>query len=380
MARIAIVTPLRDAYSETFIKAHVEGLPAAVTLLYGDAFPTHYDDGELILPRGSIFRRFLRLARRELLGTPMESFRRKGLVKILKAHQVQAVLAEYGPCGAHQVDPCDAAGIPLIVHFHGYDAYRRGVLETYRSKYLRMFEAAAAIVAVSHDMEHQLGSLGAPVHKVHYNPCGIDLAQFRASGEVAQAPTFLAVGRFVDKKGPQLTLAAFAQVVRQERAARLVMMGDGPLLGACQDLAGGLGIAEAVEFTGAAPHGHVAEIMGRARAFVQHSVRASDGDSEGTPVAVLEAQASGLPVVATRHAGIKDVIVEGETGFLVDEHDVDGMADHMLRLAGDASLAERLGRAGRRRVETHFGLERSLKTLWGIIEDAIKTSGGDCET
>ena len=154
-------------------------------------------------------------------------------------------------------------------------------------------------------------------------------------------------------------------------AARLRMIGDGPLWGPCLDLAKALAISDAVTFLGPQPHEVVKEEMRRARCFVQHSVEAQSGDSEGTPVAILEAGASGLPVVSTRHAGIPDVVVEGETGLLVDEFDVRAMAAHMLRLAREPNLAADLGRAARQRMESHFSNEKSLSRLWSIIESCI---------
>jgi glycosyltransferase involved in cell wall biosynthesis len=107
--------------------------------------------------------------------------------------------------------------------------------------------------------------------------------------------------------------------------------------------------------------------MRAARAFVQHSIVASDGNSEGMPVSILEASATGLPIVATRHAGIPEAVVDGETGLLVDERDVDGMAAHMGRLASDPAFAAALGSAGRGFVEKHFSLEVSLARLWEVI-------------
>ena len=114
--------------------------------------------------------------------------------------------------------------------------------------------------------------------------------------------------------------------------------------------------------------------MKRARAFVQHSIRPSSGDSEGTPVGVVEAGASGLPVVATRHGGIKDVVVEEETRLLVDEGDVDAMALHMTRLAADPSLAGHLGAAGRDRIAARYGMDARIELLWGILQDAAGTT------
>ncbi|MFP3867397.1 MAG: glycosyltransferase, partial [Desulfobacteraceae bacterium] len=96
------------------------------------------------------------------------------------------------------------------------------------------------------------------------------------------------------------------------------------------------------------------------------------GDSEGTPVAVLEAGACGLPVVATHHGGIKDSVVHGETGFLVDEGDIVGMAAYMLKLAQEPELAATMGRRGREHIKANYSMDRSIANLWRIIENCIQ--------
>src|SRR4030095_662225 len=107
---------------------------------------------------------------------------------------------------------------------------------------------------------------------------------------------------------------------------------------------------------------------------VQHSVVAPSGDCEGTPVSILEAGATGLPVVSTRHAGIPDVVIEGDTGFLVDEGDVAGMARHMIQIARNPRLADTMGRAARKHIEQNFSKDQRIKNLWSIIEGAIVNS------
>jgi glycosyltransferase involved in cell wall biosynthesis len=185
------------------------------------------------------------------------------------------------------------------------------------------------------------------------------------------------VGRFVERKAPQLTLLASARVHERYPHARLRMVGNGPLLDACRDLARGLGVVSAVTFLDAQPPSVIQEEMRHARAFVQHSIEAPSGDSEGTPVAILEAGASGLPVVATRHAGIPDVVIEDRTGLLVDEHDIAAMAEAMIRLIDDPALAARLGAAGRDHVRANFSMDRSLDRLWAIIAACFDTPADD---
>jgi len=368
---IAIATPGQDAYSETFIRAHITRLPADVHVLYGGVPPTLVDDGLPISPF-TLSEHVKWTTERVFARRTWDEWQRGRIVLALRQLGVQAVLAEYGHMGVSLMAACAEAGVPLVVHFHGFDAYDRAALGGAGHSYPELFAQASAIIAVSRAMRAQLIGLGAPDDKVHVNPCGVDLDMFAAGSPQAAPATFLAVGRFVDKKAPDLTLQAFRHVLSAVPHARLVMIGDGPLLGACQRLARIEGIDDRVEFLGVRRHAEVAQRMQAARAFVQHSVTASSGDSEGTPVAVLEAQASGLPVVSTRHAGIPDVVLDGETGLLVDEGDVDGMARAMIRLAQEPELAARMGAAGRARVEAEFSMEKSISNLWQIIQTTIQ--------
>jgi glycosyltransferase involved in cell wall biosynthesis len=155
------------------------------------------------------------------------------------------------------------------------------------------------------------------------------------------------------------------------------MLGDGPLHKQCVEVARELGIDQGVDFPGSVDHVEVAAWMRRARCFVQHSLRAEDGDSEGTPVAVLEASSCGLPVVSTKHAGIVDAVVDGTGGFLVEEGDIDGMARQMLRLVREPALAEKMGAAARQHVIANYSSERSLGSLRSVLLGASRR--GDFE-
>jgi glycosyltransferase involved in cell wall biosynthesis len=275
------------------------------------------------------------------------------------------------------MEACRRLAIPLIVHFHGYDASEHRVLKEHAETYPILFAEAAAIIAVSRTMQRKLVSLGAPPEKVNYNPYGVDCERFGGASPARAAPVFLAVGRFVEKKAPQITLTAFAQVWKLDSSVRLRMIGDGPLLDECRALAKELAIEDAVKFLGTQAPYVVQQEMRQARCFVQHSVEASNGDCEGTPVGILEAGASGLPVISTQHAGIPDVVIEGETGFLVAEKDVDGMAARMIDIVKSPQLAELLGQQARQHVERNFSKQQSLGRLWSIIESAIARENGD---
>jgi colanic acid/amylovoran biosynthesis glycosyltransferase len=374
---ICIISPRKSAYSETFIQAHLKRLPAEVKLLHGTLmrggdFPAMTGDDRPLL---SLAERGLTLLWREAFGIRVTRFQDAALRRYLRREKVEAVLAEFGYTGASVSDACHAAGVPLIVHFHGNDAFKQKWLGRYQAAYQRMFSTVAAVIAVSRDSEQRLADLGAPRDRLFYDPCGADTSIFTGADPGTSPPTFLSVGRFVDTKAPHLTLLAFRDVARACPEARLIMVGDGVLMEACRQLTMALDMEKAVDFLGVQSPAEIAALMREVRAFVLHSVTTSEDDVEGTPVAVLEAGAAGLPVVSTRHAGIKDVVVHTETGFLVEEGDIQAMARYMIELIRSPALAARLGKRARAHVSTNFSQEKSLATLWRIIEGVMPRDG-----
>ncbi|MCU1266082.1 MAG: hypothetical protein JWM21_2400 [Acidobacteria bacterium] len=364
---LCIVTPYPPSPTETFIRAHAQRLPLKTVIVHSWR-PSIGDHTVLSYPR-LVYHKL----KRTLLRNDHEREKTAAYLKVFRKYDVVAVLAEYGGCGVWCAEACRQADVPLIVHFHGHDASDREILKMFEDTYAGMFEQAAAIIAVSHAMREKLVTLGAPREKIHYNPCGVDCEKFGGADPDNAPPVFIAVGSFREKKAPHLTITAFSQVHRAYPSARLRMIGEGALLSECRKLASDLGVSDAITFLGVQNHLVVEEEMRKARCFVQHSVVAASGDSEGTPVAVLEAGATGLPVVSTKHGGIPDVVIEGQTGFLVDECDVEGMAERMLRLARDPALAGTMGRNARTHIATNFSMDLSLGRLWSIIDSAIKS-------
>jgi glycosyltransferase involved in cell wall biosynthesis len=360
--RVAVFSPNKCAPSETFIRAHIERLPLETVPIYGGGWQRFGDRGPL-WPMARFAGRVLG----KVVPSATAALYDRALAGKLRALGIDVALAEYGMTGVEVLGACLAARIPLVVHFHGFDASSKPVIQRYLSGYRRMFAAASAVVAVSAPMRAQLIAWGAPEERTHLNSYGVDEARFVGAAPADAPALFVAVGRFVEKKAPQLTLRAFGQVLRVDPSARLIMVGEGPLLDPTRRLAAELGLQQSVEFPGAQHPEQISAFMQRARAFVQHSVTAPDGDSEGTPVAIIEAQMSGLPVVSTRHAGIPDVVIDGETGFLVNEGDVAGMGRMMARLASQPALAARLGESARRRALAGYTLSRHLEQLAGIL-------------
>lgn len=369
--RILVALSRSPAISQTFVVDHIEHLQARCFALFGPGFVPLVDDR----PLSGTWRRALWVVGLSLARAMKRRIARPwsaAVARFLRREGIDAVLAEFGPAGVQMMDACDMAGVPLIVHFHGRDAYSSGVLSRAGRAYGELFSRAAAIVVVSSDMRRRLLQLGAAGEKLHVIPCGVDPRAFKGGDPASAAPVFVSVGRFVPKKGALFTIAAFKLVYDVDPSARLVMVGEGPSLEACKQRVSALGLGDAVRFTGDLPRPEVAALLRSARGFVLHSITTKDGDREGTPVALLEAGATGLPSVATIHGGIPEIVSHGRTGFLVEERDVEGTAEAMLRLLRDPALARRLGEAARVKIGDGHTLDISIGRLRSVIEGSLQ--------
>ncbi|PKB17454.1 glycosyltransferase [Flavobacterium sp. 5] len=366
--RIAIVSPSQNGYSETFIQEQKNGLKGKVFYYFGGEVPHYLEEfGKL---SNQYIAWSIKIKRR--LGFKTVSVAEEAFSYSLKKNKVQVVLAQYGPTAHQIVNVCKNQKIPLIAHFHGFDASVQSVIEN-SNYYKEVFDYSTFVIAVSISMQKRLIEIGCLKEKVIYNPC-VANSVFNEIKPNFTESTFIGLGRFVNKKAPYYTILAFKKVHDQFPNARLVIGGIGELFETCLNLVRLMQLEEAVLLPGVINRVQFIEYLSKGLAFVQHSVTALNGDQEGTPVAVLEASAAGLPVISTIHAGIPDVIIDNETGLLVEEHDVDAMAEKMILLLKNKELAIQLGNNGKLRMKANFTLRRHLDVIDDLIERAISNT------
>jgi len=376
MAKIAIAALSFNAPSETFIRNHVQQIAPGQTVLLCNDYTGAQQFGCPVLsliepwsPPQTLVERVANAIRhrwRKHVRPGLTPANRSRVATFLKQHNVTALLAEYGPTGCLLMNVCRELEVPLFVHFHGYDASMLLRWKHQVRHYRKLFHIATGIIAPSQFLATKLLEIGCPPEKMHLSPCGVDPHIFRPS--VRKFGHILAVGRLVEKKAPHLTIEAFAQIADKFPGSRLDIVGDGPLKQQCLELISRLALSQRITLHGALSSHRVAEMMQEAYLFVQHSVTATSGDTEGLGVSLLEAMASCVPVIATRHNGFVETVSDGETGFLVDEYDVSGMAAAMALLLDDPDRAAALGAAGRARVLEHFTIEHTRDRLRAIME------------
>lgn len=366
---LCIIKPNKDAFSETFIQEHINRLHGNKKVLYGGSFPVYDHEGKyLIKSRLGIISY---LIQKRLFKKQDIPVRTNALVNYLKAEKIDVVFAEYGTVGAMVTQACKQANVPLVIHYHGADVHHRATVAKYLPWYKKAFEYASAFIAVSGDMVEELQKLGAPADKIYHASCGIDTDRFPLLDISGSKINFLSVGRFVEKKSPQSVVNAFKLVIEKFADARLNMVGQGPLFQDTKKLIADMGLTGYITLTGVLKTEQIKELMKLSRAFVQHSVTAQNGDGEGTPVTILEASSSGLPVVSTRHAGIKEAVIDGVTGYLDEEHDIAAMANSMIKLAESPQLAVTMGKAGRKHMIANYDINKRIALLDTIIKNSI---------
>jgi len=375
MYMILFVTSKNIEKSPTFVRQQVAWLHPSGIL--SDGYRPYLYQGK------TIFRFLLRLSVIRILLKRMLSplyihLYNKALYRFLKTKNFDVILCQFGTQGANIIDACHRANVPVVVHFHGCDAFVHKTIKKYAEAYRNMFTKAAYIIAVSEDMRKQLINLGAPADKVILRPCGVNTNLFAHAQPATSEKILLFVGRFTAKKDPVSLLKAFHHARQSVPDAKLVMIGKGELHQLVMKTIDELNLRNSVEVLGWQKPEEVAHRMQQARAYVQHSIFAPNGDSEGSPNSIIEAAGSGLPVVSTRHAGIKESVIEGVTGYLVDEGDWQGMSEYMIKLLNDPELAEKMGQAGRRHILEHYDVEQQMDKIQEILTKAITEKRALC--
>jgi colanic acid/amylovoran biosynthesis glycosyltransferase len=283
--------------------------------------------------------------------------------------------AHFAPDGAAALPLADALRVPLIVTLHGYDVterdrYMRKTLagKLYLRRRARLWERASLFICVSEFIREQALRAGFPKEKLRVHYIGINRQVFYPAPAPAEKMV-LFVGRLVTKKGCIHLLRAMRRVQDAEPDAQLIVVGDGPLRESLQKSANELRLR--CEFVGSQPGSAVLGWIRRASLLCIPSITAPDGGSEGLGMVILEAQASGRPVVGFHSGGIPEAVKHGVTGLLAANEDEAELSRHILRYLQDKAFWQRCSAAGINWTAERFDLDRQTRELEGIYEECL---------
>lgn len=290
---------------------------------------------------------------------------------LARRDDIGLLVGHFGPSGMTAMQVGLLNDIPSVTIFHGYDVSMLLRDERWIERYRTLFDFSTHLVSVSDAGRQRLIDIGCPADKVSTVHLGVDVTRFacrRQRGRRRHPRRVLMVARLTEKKGVDTAIRAIARAREDEPALTLRIIGEGECRPDLEALARALDVEDAVELLGALPPERVRLELAACDLLVQPSVTAADGDREGIPVALMEAMASGVPVIASRHSGIPELVVHGQTGLLAGERDSDELAEHIVSIVRDRSLRLGLSRRARVHVEESFNLVPQARRLGNLLD------------
>jgi colanic acid/amylovoran biosynthesis glycosyltransferase len=322
--------------------------------------------------------------RRNRLAVPLQTLSR-AYERPARGVRPAVLHAHFGTQAVHLLRLRRRLGVPLVTTFYGYDAGSIPALPGWREWYARLFVGGDRFLAEGGAFRQRLIDLGCPPEKVTVQHLGVDLTAipFRLRRPARGEPLrVLMAASFREKKGHEYALRAFAEARRRFEdgntgcGIELHLIGDGALRPRIEELIRDLELGSAVTLLGAQPHAAFYEEALRCHVFLSPSVTAADGDTEGgAPVGLIEASATGMPVVASQHADIPEVVRQGETGWLAPERDVAALTAHLVALLQRPESWPEIGERGRRHIEAEYDLRIQARRLDTIYAE-LRREGG----
>jgi colanic acid/amylovoran biosynthesis glycosyltransferase len=281
----------------------------------------------------------------------------------------------FGNTGVHLLPVIERWDRPCVVSFHGMDVQRRETERGYEANLRKLLRLVPLILVRSRSIAERLRELDCDSRKIRLNRTGIPLDGFPYLVRNVPADgawTIVQACRLVPKKGLATALRAFASFAKAFSKSRFLIAGDGPLRRELEELSQNLGLQKRVVFLGFLGQIELRELYEKAHIFMHPSELPPDSNQEGVPNSMLEAMASGLPVVATHHGGIPEAVTDGVSGWLVPERDVAGLTRSLFRLVEDPARWRAMGAAASDTVTREFAQSRQIESLESAYFEAIE--------
>ena len=306
--------------------------------------------------------------RRRLLHLPMQGIYMERFSQVLRSNGSRLLHAHFGNTGTLIMPLRRYLGLPLVTNFYGADTAPSSTDPTFPELRRRLFVEGDLFLVEGPHMRQRLIDLGCPPEKIRIQRIALRISDLPPAknyrGQDSPQPRLLFAGRFVEKKGLVYALEACEILARRNLRFELRVIGDGPLNDSVRRFVRDRRLNGFVQFLGFLSYADYLRELREADALVQPSVTAANGDTEGgAPTTILEAQALGVPVVATRHADIPNVVARDGSAFLVPERDSRALAEALERLITAPEVWPRMGEAGRAHVREFHDVSREIDRL-----------------
>jgi len=294
---------------------------------------------------------------------------------IIGKRNIKVLHAHFGPVGYSSLGLAFETGIPLITTFYGHDLSQLPSQKPeWRDNFVKLFSIGSLFFVEGPFMRQQLIKLGCPEEKAQIQPLGISLEKFpfrerklRRDGEIR----VLIAGTFTEKKGIPFAVEAFCRVASRRSNLVLTIIGDArpreEELAIKREIDSTIErhrLSSRVRAMGFRAYSELIDQMYLNDILISPSVQALDGDNEGgAPVTLIEAAATGMPILSTRHCDIPSVVVDRKSGYLVTERNVDELESKLEFLISDPASWADLGREARKNIESHYDLRRTILSL-----------------
>ena len=420
--RIAIIILEFPALNETFILDHITGLldrghdvhifataPKGEAKVHGEIERYHLlgrtvyrDSKKFIIPNNRLIRvlKAIPLLAHSLLANPRSTFNSLNIFRFGRAAASLAMLYEMGPFliksgrydivhghfpgnGELAVRMRDIGAITgkIVTHFHSYHMH---LIESGKKAHLfpDLFKKGDLFLTNGEHSKRFFDQVGWGGGKMIIHRLGVSVGLFNASKprlSAGEQVRLLSVGRLVEKKGFEYSIQGVAKVLKSFPNVQYEIAGDGPLRSSLEKLVAELGVANNIKLLGFQTREEVLRLLRAANIFLAPCVTSDGrsgtcwvGDVETGPVVVLEAMASGMPIISTRHTGIPEMVHDGESGFLLEERDVDGIADRLTHLLKHPEIWQGMGQKGRNHVEEYHNLDKQTDRLVEIYRQLLE--------
>jgi colanic acid/amylovoran biosynthesis glycosyltransferase len=285
----------------------------------------------------------------------------KSLYNHLKQEKPDVLHCHFATMGVIGVQEAVKLGVPTVCSFYGYDVSRNLKHKVWVDSYKRYFGRLDRAIGISNHICCKIENFVSKekIELIHLPFKAELIKNTYPSQRLDNEVRCLFIGRLVDKKSPLELIQSFskAKSLETENKLKLAIIGDGPLMEQSKELVEKLKLKDSITFKGSLPNDIVKKELEKSHLYLQHSVTAPDGDQEGQGVTLVEASALGLPVITTNHNGFTDVVLDGKTGYLVEEHDVEAMGKKIYELSRNVEEWEGLGTNGCQHISTNFNSE-----------------------